>query len=352
MTTEIAISEPTSALAIAAEQREFNDAQVAALLQLAGVKDAPPEQLALFFHRCRATGLDPFARQIYLIGRKTKTSGYNGEPPKYETAWTIQTGIHGIRLNGRRAARKAGNHVKTEGPLWKGPDGGEWAEEWLGGRGKPPAVAKFVVFVDGEPHVGIAHYDEFVQTKYNGDPNSMWAKMPANQLAKCAEAQAWNRAYPDDFSGLLLEDSVQTIEPDGSPSPTRVLSERVAPTAAEIIAAPASDPATKQDIPQVEAPAKASPDGGSKRARGKKATASSVTQAQIDTIGAHMAALQVAESEQFDLASRILRRPIASATELTETDGDELIAGLLEARAADDEARATAEAVQAEGAAQ
>ncbi|MFE3196242.1 RecT family recombinase [Nocardia sp. NPDC059240] len=321
MTNEIAVREPTSALAITTDQREFNDAQVAALLQLAGVKDAPPAQLAMFFHRCRTTGLDPFARQIYLIGRKTKTGGYNGEPAKYETTWTIQTGIHGYRLNGRRAAQRAGHRVQTEGPFWKGPDGGDWLGEWLGGKGKPPAVAKFVVFVDGEPNVGIAHYDEFVQTKYNGDPNSMWAKMPANQLAKCAEAQGWQKAFPDDFSGLLLEDAVQSIEPDGMPSPTRVASERVAPTAAEIIAAPASDPGS------TPAAAKASP---------ADPVEPRITAEQSAAIGEHLRALEIVdEAEQLRLVSEVLGRPVTGPGDLTEVEATKLVDDLAELRAAE-----------------
>ncbi|WP_169335049.1 RecT family recombinase, partial [Nocardia otitidiscaviarum] len=193
--------------------------------------------LDLFFHRCQTTGLDPFAKQIYLIGRKTKVGGYRGEPERWETKYTIQTGIDGYRLNGRRAAKAAGESVKTEGPFWMGPDGGGWSDVWLGGRGNPPAAAKFVVIADGEPHVGIALYSEFVQTKNNGEPNSMWEKMPANQLAKCAEAQAWRKAYPDDFSGLVLEDAAQVIEPDGSPSPVRATAERVHRSAAAVFAA-------------------------------------------------------------------------------------------------------------------
>jgi hypothetical protein len=40
----------------------------------------------------------------------------------------------------------------------------------------------------------------------------MWSKMPANQLAKCAESACWRKAYPWDFSGLVLEDARQVID--------------------------------------------------------------------------------------------------------------------------------------------
>ncbi|MGV9666965.1 recombinase RecT [Nocardia niigatensis] len=311
---------------------------MAALAQL-GVQDAPEGDLRVFFHRCQRTQLDPFAKQIYMIGRNTKvTQWVNGrQTDRWEMKYTIQTGIEGYRVLGNRKAAENGDDLDHDEVLWCGLDG-QWIDMWLDDQ-KPPHAAKYVIRKNGKPFVAKVLYTETVQTQSNGEPNSTWKKRPAGQLSKCAEALAWRMAYPQDFAGLELADAV-VIEPDGTPSPTRVSSERVAPTAAEIIAAPASNPGAKSDTAQVTA----SPEGAPKRARGKKTAASSVTQAQIDTIGAHMKALGVEEPDQFDLASRILGRKITSATELTETDADDLIAGLLDAR--------DAEAAPIEGAAQ
>jgi phage recombination protein Bet len=222
MTNEIAITTKTD-LVIEADQNEFTSQQVAVLKQL-GIEDASEGDLKLFFHQAKRTGLDPFAKQIYMIGRKTKVGGYRGEPERWETKWTIQTGIHGYRLNGRRAAARAGEKVKTEGPFWQGADGGGWTDVWLDAN-RPPAAAKFTIIRDDEAFTGIAMYSEFVQTNRDGTPNSMWKKMPANQTAKCAEAAAWQKAFPDDFSGLVLEDSAQVIDESGQT--IRAAAERV-----------------------------------------------------------------------------------------------------------------------------
>lgn len=264
MTTEIAVRTTISDLAIQPEQTQFTSAQVAALKQL-GIDDAPEGDLAVFFHQAKRSGLDPFAKQIYMIGRKTKVGGYRGEPERWETKYTIQTGIDGYRLNGRRAAEQVGEKIRTDGPFWHGTEGG-WTDVWVDRR--PPAAAKFTIFRDGEAFTGTAMYTEFVQTSGSGDsqrPTSMWAKMPANQLAKCAEAQAWRKAYPEDFSGIQLEDSAQIVEFDGNPTtpPTRARAERVsaaailgeaAPTVAHGDVIPA-DPAAKPDTAEVAAPA-------------------------------------------------------------------------------------------------
>ncbi|QDF17503.1 RecT-like ssDNA binding protein [Gordonia phage PhrostedPhlake] len=196
-------TQPTSELAIAPGQSEFSEAQVAALAQL-GVQDASPGDLQVFFHQAKSTGLDPFKKQIYMIGRKTKTGGYRGEPERWETKWTIQVGIDGYRLGGRRVVNALGIKLDQDGPYWH--NGTDWVDVWLD-RNNPPQAAKFVIIRDGERHVGIANYSEYVQTNSNGQPNSMWKKMPANQLAKCAEAAAWRHAFPDTFSGVVFEDA-------------------------------------------------------------------------------------------------------------------------------------------------
>lgn len=216
------------------EQQTWDENQLA-ILRALGVEEATKADVDLFFHYCRVTGLDPFRKQIYMIGRNTKISEWvdderaqNGrrKVERWVTKYTIQTGIDGYRKNGREAAKRYGDALGFEGPFFTGEndfhvtDDGEVIQHWrkVWPKGQPPHAARFVVWRDGEAFEGIAHYDEFVQTSYQDQPNSMWAKMPRNQLAKCAEALAWRRTYPDDFAGLILEDSAQptVIDQDGN----------------------------------------------------------------------------------------------------------------------------------------
>lgn len=254
--TTVATANAATDLVITADQTEFTTTQVAALKQL-GIQDATEGDLQVFFHQAKRTGLDPFAKQIYMIGRKTKTGGYRGEPERWETKWTIQTGIDGYRLNGARAAKREDIKVGFEGPFFRDRESG-WEDVWLGSG--PPAAAKFTIIKDGEPITGVAMYGEFVQTNKDGSPNSMWKKMPANQLAKCAEAQAWRKAFPDDFSGVVLEDAAQGQVIDGSVEPQRTKAPQGRGVAAlEAMAAKSEEPsesAAKEDTAQVKAPLK------------------------------------------------------------------------------------------------
>jgi hypothetical protein len=112
--TEIATREAPngSALAIRAEQEAFSAAQVEALRKMNGWDRVPNAEFSVFFHQAQRTGLDPFARQIYLIGRRNNRAN--------RTDYTIQTSIDGMRL----VADRTGCYAGSDRPRF-GEDGGD-----------------------------------------------------------------------------------------------------------------------------------------------------------------------------------------------------------------------------------
>jgi phage recombination protein Bet len=217
MTTDVVIHEHMG-LTLAPDQTEFTEMQLSVLRQI-GVKDATRGDMAVFHHVCQKTGLDPFARQIYMLARRTMDG----------VKQTIQTGIDGYRLIARRAADRAGETLEYEDNLWCGSDG-QWSDVWLSDT--PPAAAKVCVLRDGKRFPAVVKWTEYVQTTKQGAATAMWARMPANQLAKCAEAAALRKAFPQDLAGFYVEDEMHqsdtttftaTVEPQSGADRVRAL---------------------------------------------------------------------------------------------------------------------------------
>lgn len=151
------------------------------------------------------SGLNPILRQIYVTRQGGKL--------------VITTGIDGLRLIAQRTHKYRGQTA----PEWCGLDG-QWVDVWL--KDVPPAAARVGAFHEDFrdqagnfiPVWGIAKFESFAKwyekkdregnktgTKELGET---WAKSGDNQLAKCAEAQALRKAFPNETSKLFIREEI------------------------------------------------------------------------------------------------------------------------------------------------
>ena len=174
------------------ELMQFNNDQVS-LIKNTIAKDATDNELQLFLHQCKRTGLDPLTRQIYFMKRGGKV--------------TIQTSIDGFRV----IAERSGDYAGQDEPVF---------EDVLDAEGKKKdkkcrvTVYRFRGDTRYPAAVGVAYWSEYCPQQ---GQDFMWKKMPHTMLAKVAEALALRKAYPQDLSGLYTNDEMN--QADTTPAP-------------------------------------------------------------------------------------------------------------------------------------
>lgn len=153
--------------------------------------------LDLFLMKCDRSGLDPMASEICPVQRGTK--------------WTIQVQIHGLR----KIAEATGCYAP-----------GKTTEFTYDDNNRLLSATAFVKkFVKDTWHEygEIAHYDEYVQI-YQGKPASLWATKPHVMLAKCAEALALRRGFPQLEALYTLDEYPAEAEGQQRPQESRATS--------------------------------------------------------------------------------------------------------------------------------
>jgi len=192
---------PSTQIASQAVAPHFDKEQVE-LIKRTICKGATNDELKVFMWQCERTGLDPFSRQIYSIERREKRND------QWVTVRSIQVSIDGFRL----IAERSGKYTGQVGPFWCGADG-QWCDVWV--ASEAPLAARVGVLREDfkEPCWGVARFDSYAQKTKDGTPTRMWATMPDVMLAKCAEALALRKAFPQELSGLYTSDEMGQAEP-------------------------------------------------------------------------------------------------------------------------------------------
>lgn len=165
---------------------------------------AKEESIVLAVDYCRARKLDVMKKPCHIVPMKVK------DQQTGETSWrdVIMPGIYEQRTTAFKTGQMAGQDEPVFGDLimHKGVQAPEWCRV---------TVYRFI----GGHRCAFTHTEYFVEacaTTGSGEINSMWRKRPRGQLAKCAEAGALRKAFPDELGGVMtaeeMQDSVERIE--------------------------------------------------------------------------------------------------------------------------------------------
>lgn len=144
-------------------------------------------EFALLWQGAKSRGLDPVRKQIHFVKRRDDMRGCD--------VWSSQVSIDGFRS----IAEGTGRY-----------DGQDEPEYEMDPEGGGVLVARVKVYKKGvgRPFVGVARWEEFAGLKRDGSPTYMWAKMPFHMLAKCAEALALRKAFPEELCGLYAPEEM------------------------------------------------------------------------------------------------------------------------------------------------
>ncbi|HCL54390.1 phage recombination protein Bet [Pseudomonas fulva] len=172
---------------------------------------------------CKAAQLDPMLKPVHIVPIWSKSAG--------KMVDTVMPGVGLYRIQAARTGQYAGISEPEYGPAVTMNLGGvevtfpEWCRITVRRQMTGGHVAEFTASERWLENYATAKKDTLA-------PNAMWLKRAYAQLAKCAEAQALRKAFPevgsaptaDEMEGKVFEDGPREVntqrQPDPHPEPT------------------------------------------------------------------------------------------------------------------------------------
>lgn len=192
----------------------MNEAQLVTVLENSLYPGASPQSIALVINYCKAAGLDPMQKPAHIVPMWDSKSQRMRD--------VIMPGVGLYRTQAARTGQYAGVTEPEYGPDVTETIGGQqitfpsWCKVSVKRLLPNGAIVEFAA---------TERWKENYAVKGGKDksiaPNAMWTKRPYGQIAKCAEAQALRKAFPemtgsqptaDEMEGKPMEYEGNTID--------------------------------------------------------------------------------------------------------------------------------------------
>jgi len=167
-----------------------DDAQLVEILGASLYPGASANSLNLVLSYCRAANLDPMQKPVHIVPM------WDGKMKQMRDV--VMPGVGLYRTQAARTNQFAGMSEPEFGPAVSEQLGGvtieypQWCRVTVKRQLVSGAMAEFTA---------VEFWKENYAVKGGADksiaPNTMWAKRPRGQIAKCAEAQALRKAFPE-----------------------------------------------------------------------------------------------------------------------------------------------------------
>ncbi len=191
-----------------------------------GAKD---ESVMMALDYCRARQLDPLLKPVHLVPMSVKDS----RTCKSEWRDVVMPGIGLYRIQADRSGDYAGAREPEFGP--------DVTQTLTGVEVTFPQWCKYTVYkrMPSGEIVEFSAKEYWIENYATGGrdttaPNAMWKKRPYGQLAKCAEAQALRKAWPEIGQQPTAEEMEgKSLDVDIRDVPPRSTTEALPPAASE-----------------------------------------------------------------------------------------------------------------------
>jgi phage recombination protein Bet len=169
----------SSGLTFTAEQEQ--------LIRDSFANGASNQEFQVLMAVAKARRLNPLLKQIHFVDRWDRQ--------KNRKVWSTQVSIDGLRA----IAERTGRYDGQDEPVY----------EYDSKGGLERAKVRVYRRDWNRPAVGVALFAEYAQTTKEGGLTSFWREKPHVMLAKCAEALAIRKAFPEDTAGLYVPEEMQ-----------------------------------------------------------------------------------------------------------------------------------------------
>jgi phage recombination protein Bet len=218
MNAVTAIKPAGSALTVAEQNEAIRTALKTSLYP--GASDASVDLVLAY---CRASGLDPMTKPVHIVPMSVTVGKDERGYAKKETRDVVMPGIGLYRINAARTGEYAGcsepefgptQHLQFKREVWEDGPNGKRVKKLVDGSLPYPEWCKVTVtkIVDGKEREFTAKeywLENYAEKGDTGGPNSMWEKRPFAQLAKCTEAQALRKAFPEAVGSQPTADEME-----------------------------------------------------------------------------------------------------------------------------------------------
>ena len=157
------------------------------------------EEVMMFLSMCRFQHLNPFLREAYLIkyGDKQPATMVVGKDVFLKRA-KRQPEFTGLQGGIIVMDKETGNLTEREGTFYV-----KELETLVGGWAK--------VYLKGYtvPFYASVSLDEYIGRKKDGEVNGQWAGKPATMIRKVALAQVLKEAFPEQNSGMNVQEEIE-----------------------------------------------------------------------------------------------------------------------------------------------